>query len=94
MKPVAANGTARVALRDIVLGGGKYRIPANTGLWMPTFSIQNSELNWGPDADVYRPVSRAAASDVYKCRSMIGRDQHDALRLIHAVASTQVVDVG
>ena len=63
MKPVAANGTVRVTKRAVVLGGGKYRIPASTGLWLPTFSIQNSELNWGPDANVFRPVSRSAVSE-------------------------------
>ena len=59
MKPVVASGTMRVSLRDITLGGGKYRIPAGTGLWVPNYPIHNSKLNWGPDANQYRPVSAA-----------------------------------
>ena len=64
LKPVASNGTVRVALRDVVLGGGKYRIPAGTGLWLPVYSIHNSEANWGPDAADYRPVGNLPAANV------------------------------
>ena len=62
LKPAVASGTIRVALRDVVLGRGKHRIPAGTGLWTPSYAMHNSKLNWGPDADVFRPVSQSAAN--------------------------------
>ena len=57
LKPVVAGGTMRVPLRDVVLGGGKYHIPAGTGLWTPSYAMHNSTFNWGPDVSDYRPVS-------------------------------------
>ena len=57
MKPVVASGPVRVALRDLVLGGGKYHIPAGTGMCVHAYSMQNSKHVWGPDAEEYRPVS-------------------------------------
>ena len=58
LKPAVASGTIRVTLRDVVLGGGKFKIPVGTGLWTPSYPIHNSKLNWGQDAHDYRPVSR------------------------------------
>jgi cytochrome P450 len=57
LKPAVASGTMRTPSRHVVLGSNKFRIPAGTGLWMPSYVMHNSGLNWGPDADVYRPVS-------------------------------------
>ncbi len=64
LKPAVASGTMRVTLRDVVLGGGKFTVPAGTGLWTPNYPIHNSKLNWGQDAHDYRPVSRHARSMV------------------------------
>ena len=58
LKPAVASGTMRVTLRDVVLGGGKFVIPARTALWTPSYPIHNSKHNWGKDAQDYRPVSR------------------------------------
>ena len=60
MKPAVASGTMRMALRDLVIGGGRYQIPARTGLWLPSYTMHNSKANWGPDAEEYRPVSKIA----------------------------------
>ncbi len=60
LKPAVASGTMRVTLRDMVLGAGKYTVPAGTALWTPNYPIHNSKYNWGEDAQDYRPVSRLA----------------------------------
>ena len=56
LKPVAAGGTVRQAAHDITLGGGKYRIPAGTNLWVPIHSIHTSKENWGDSANSFKPV--------------------------------------
>jgi hypothetical protein len=57
LKPVAGAGTARVApAKDVSLAGGKYRIPANTVLWVVSHACRNSVHNWGPDALSFMPV--------------------------------------
>ena len=61
MKPAVASGTMRTPSRDVMLGSEKFHIPGGTGLWMPSYAMHNSELNWGPDTDVYRPVRHFAA---------------------------------
>ncbi len=55
LKP-AVGGTVRVSDREVVLAGGRYRIPAGTALWTPTYIVHNSRHVWGQDAGAYKPV--------------------------------------
>ena len=56
LKP-AVGGTVRVSDREVLLAG-RYRIPAGTALWTPTYIVHNSRHVWGPDAGEYKPVRR------------------------------------
>ena len=60
LKP-AVGGTVRVSDRDVLLAG-RYRIPAGTALWTPTYIVHNSRHVWGQDAAVFKPVRRCNTS--------------------------------
>ena len=54
LKP-SVGGTVRVSDREVTLAG-RYRIPASTALWTPTYIVHNSRNVWGEDAGEYKPV--------------------------------------